>query len=138
MLRSSNRFSLFVSILVILIPLVLTPRVSAQAASAWQLIWSDEFDGPAGSAPNPQHWTLQQGLTPDGAQTYNCLFGQTTNGCDPNNPNVFLDGNGHLAIVARGPRERPTELPQDGFQHRLERIIPRSSSVPNMAASRPG
>jgi beta-glucanase (GH16 family) len=107
MLRNSSQFSRFVSFMAILMPLVLAPHASAQAASAWQLIWSDEFDGPAGSAPNPQHWTLQQGLTPDGAQSYNCLFGQTTNGCDPKNPNVFLDGNGNLAIVARAAAGAP-------------------------------
>src|ERR1700675_2675855 len=73
---------------------------SAQTAANWNLIWSDEFNGTAGSAPNPQFWTLTQGLTPDGAQSYNCLFGQTTNGCNPSASNVYLDGNGNLAIVA--------------------------------------
>lgn len=80
---------------------------SAQSASSWQLVWQDEFTGNAGSAPNPQYWTLTQGLTPDGAQSYNCLYGQTTNGCDPNNPNVYLDGYGNLAIVARAAAAAP-------------------------------
>jgi beta-glucanase (GH16 family) len=86
---------------------VITNCSYAQSASSWQLVWSDEFNGPAGSAPNPQNWTLTQGLTPDGAQSYNCLFGQTTNGCDPSNPNVYLDGNGNLAIVARSAAAAP-------------------------------
>ena len=81
--------------------------VSAQTAANWNLIWSDEFNGTAGSAPNPQFWTLTQGLTPDGAQSYNCLFGQTTNGCNPSAPNVYLDGNGNLAIVARAAAGAP-------------------------------
>ena len=66
----------------------------------WTLIWSDNFSGAAGSAPNPNDWTLQQGLTSDGAQSYNCLYGQTTNGCNPANPNVYVDGNNHLIIKA--------------------------------------
>lgn len=87
--------------------LVLVVFVLPASAQNWQLVWSDEFTGAAGSAPNPQFWTLTQGLTPDGAQSYNCLFGQTTSGCDPNNPNVFLDGNGNLAIVARAAAGAP-------------------------------
>ena len=30
----------------------------------------------------------------------NCLYGQTTNGCNPATPNVYLDGNNHLIIKA--------------------------------------
>jgi beta-glucanase (GH16 family) len=29
----------------------------APTPSTWSLIWSDEFEGPAGSAPNPGHWS---------------------------------------------------------------------------------
>ena len=100
MAHKSFRFSLWP--IVALLMLLLAGLVNAGAQTQnWQLVWSDEFSGAAGSQPNQQFWTLQQGLTPDGAQTYNCLFGQTTSGCDPNNPNVYLDGNGNLAIVAR-------------------------------------
>jgi beta-glucanase (GH16 family) len=81
--------------------LMLAGGLGAKAQTQnWQLIWSDNFAGPAGSAPNPNNWTLQEGLTPDGAQSYNCTFGQTTNGCNPANPNVYLDGNNHLIIKA--------------------------------------
>ena len=103
-LRKFNQFFLAIWTLLLLgIP----ASAHAQSASNWQLIWSDEFTGAAGTAPNPQNWTLTQGLTPDGAQSYNCLFGQTTNGCDPTNPNVYLDGNGNLAIVARSAPAAP-------------------------------
>src|SRR5579872_7198368 len=104
--RKSNKLSQWM-FMVILVLVVFSIPVFAQSASDWQLVWSDEFNGPAGSAPNPQFWTLTQGLTPDGAQSYNCLFGQNTSGCDPNNPNVFLDGNGNLAIVARAAAGAP-------------------------------
>jgi beta-glucanase (GH16 family) len=80
---------------------------AAQSAPTWNLVWSDEFNGAAGSAPNPQYWTLTQGLTPDGAQSYNCLYGQTTSGCNPAAPNVYLDGNGNLALVARAAAAAP-------------------------------
>src|SRR5271155_1946773 len=84
--------------------------IASGQAQTWQLVWSDEFNGASGSQPNPQFWTLQQGLTPDGAQTYNCLFGQTTNGCNPATPNVYLDGNGNLAIVARAAAGAPNGI----------------------------
>ena len=78
MARKSNRFSLWLFLTVLII---LSVRLNASAQTQnWTLIWSDNFAGPAGSAPNPNNWTLQQGLTSDGAQSYNCLFGQTTNG----------------------------------------------------------
>jgi beta-glucanase (GH16 family) len=93
-----NRF-IILNVLVPLLLLILGLRAAAQTQN-WTLIWSDDFSGPAGSAPNPNNWTLQQGLTPDGAQSYNCLYGQTTNGCNPATPNVYLDGNNHLIIQA--------------------------------------
>lgn len=76
----------------------------------WTLVWSDEFTGTAGAAPNSQYWTLEQGKPSDGGQNYNCLFGQTTDGCDPTNPNVYQDGNGHLAIVARSASAAPSGI----------------------------
>jgi len=88
--------------------IVLMGGLGAKAQTQnWQLIWSDNFAGPAGSAPNPNNWTLQEGLTPDGAQSYNCTFGQTTNGCNPANPNVYLDGNNHLIIKALAASAAP-------------------------------
>lgn len=57
------------------IPLALTPIlcaiVAAQTAnppanskvleSGWHLVWSDEFNGPNGSPPDPSKWTLETG-----------------------------------------------------------------------------
>jgi beta-glucanase (GH16 family) len=106
MANKSSRFSLWPILALLMLLSAGLVNASAQAQN-WQLVWSDEFSGTAGSQPNQQYWSLQQGLTPDGAQTYNCLFGQTTSGCDPNNPNVYLDGNGNLAIVARAASGAP-------------------------------
>jgi beta-glucanase (GH16 family) len=62
------------------------------------LIWSDEFTGLAGTAPNPANWTPDSG-----------------GGCGPgtlstNTPNVAnadLDGGGHLDINDLGPTASP-------------------------------
>jgi len=87
----------------------LTLSLSAQQPT-WNLVWSDEFTGAAGTAPNSQYWTLEQGKPSDGGQNYNCLFTQTANGCDPNNPNVYQDGDGHLVIVARSAAAAPSGI----------------------------
>jgi beta-glucanase (GH16 family) len=48
----------------ICMPAVVTGVTSAQARSAdenWVLAWSDEFDAPDGSAPDPKKWTVETG-----------------------------------------------------------------------------
>ena len=102
MAHKSTQFSVFNLFRFFVVPMLLLclgMNLAAQTQD-WTLIWSDNFAGAAGSAPNPNNWTLQQGLTADGAQSYNCLYGQTTNGCNPATPNVYLDGNNHLIIKA--------------------------------------
>jgi len=64
----------------------------APAQTAWKLVWSDEFNGPAGSAPNPSNWNYDLGSGGWGngeLETY-------TNSSN----NVFQDGNGNLVIRA--------------------------------------
>jgi beta-glucanase (GH16 family) len=56
-----------------------------------RLIWSDEFDGEAGSVPNETFWNFELG---DGWGNEEQEYYTT----DPNN--VSLDGQGHLQIVA--------------------------------------
>ncbi len=71
---------------------VLLAAVSGQAQTAWQLVWSDEFNGTAGSPPDPQNWNYDLGGGGWGnfeAETYT----NSTN-------NVFQDGNGNLVIRA--------------------------------------
>ncbi len=58
----------------------------------WQLIWEDEFDGPAGQLPDPAHWGFDTGVDWGNAQLE----------YDTDRPeNVSLDGQGNLAITAR-------------------------------------
>lgn len=58
----------------------------------WQLVWEDEFDGPAGQSPDPQKWTYDIGTDWGNAQLE----------YDTDRPeNVSLDGQGNLAIIAK-------------------------------------
>ena len=64
---------------------------------SWQLVWEDEFEGPAGQLPDGTKWNFDIGRGPndDGwgneeLQTYTSNPG-----------NVSLDGAGNLVITAR-------------------------------------
>jgi len=80
-----------------LLPLLLLGATACRAPSSpsqlsWQLAWSDEFEGPAGSPPDPAKWNHDVGTDWGNAQ----LEYDTDR-----TENVSLDGNGHLAITAR-------------------------------------
>ncbi len=62
------------------------------AQTNWKLAWSDEFNGPAGSAPNPSKWTYDTGASGWGNRE---LENYTTS-----RENSFLDGSGNLVIRA--------------------------------------
>jgi len=68
------------------------PAQDAASLRPWRLVWSDEFDGPAGSAPDRGKWTYDLGQTGWG----NAELENYTNSTS----NAFLDGNGHLVIRA--------------------------------------
>ena len=57
----------------------------------WTQVWSDEFNGPAGSTPDPSKWTFDLGAT-----GWNNELEDYKNSRD----NVFMDGRGHLVIRA--------------------------------------
>ena len=75
------------------------------ASAQWKLVWSDEFAGPAGAAPNASKWTYESGNNNgwgNNEKEYYCapgLAGQAS--CDLRNPNLRLDGKGDLVIEAR-------------------------------------
>jgi len=80
----------------LLLVLPLSMLLAAQAQSRppnWALIWTDEFDGPAGSAPDPAKWTHDLGAGGWGNQELETY----TDSRD----NSYLDGAGHLVIEAR-------------------------------------
>ena len=65
----------------------------------WILGWSDEFDGPAGARPDSLAWTYQVG---DGCREGICGWGNEEKETYTNDSaNAALDGQGHLALVAR-------------------------------------
>ncbi len=64
----------------------------AFAEDRWQPAWSDEFDGPAGSAPDVSKWTYDLGATGWGNR-------ELENYTD-SRANSFLDGQGNLIIRA--------------------------------------
>ncbi len=60
----------------------------------WQLVWSDDFNGPAGELPDATKWTFDIGTGQDG-------WGNQELQSYTNNPaNVSLDGEGNLVITA--------------------------------------
>ena len=61
-------------------------------ATERQLLWSDEFEGPAGQLPDPTKWQFDLGTDWGNAQ-----LEYTTDRPE----NVSLDGQGHLVITAR-------------------------------------
>lgn len=63
-----------------------------QQRNDWQLVWEDQFDGPAGQSPDASKWKYDIGTDWGNAQLE----------YDTDRPeNVSLDGDGNLAIIAR-------------------------------------
>ena len=84
--------------------LILMSTCALHAQTGWKLVWSDEFNGAPGAPPDPANWKFETGLgaTIAGnreAETY-CAYGSTSAPCAANLPNAYLDGKGHLVIVA--------------------------------------
>jgi len=76
----------------------------------WTLVWQDEFDGPAGTRPDPAHWDFDVG----GGGWGNAQLEFNT----ARPENVSLDGLGHLAITAR-------KEPYQGREYTSARILTR-------------
>jgi beta-glucanase (GH16 family) len=85
---------------VLLLVLISSTKVLAQT---WGTpVWSDDFNGAAKSHVDPAKWTYDTGnLNVNHELEIYCSPSMTTRGCDPNNPNAFMDGAGHLIIQQR-------------------------------------
>ncbi len=68
--------------------------LSQNAQAQWTLVWSDEFNGAAGTAPDSTKWTYDTGVN----QPNNELENYTNS-----TQNSYMDGNGHLVIQALDP-----------------------------------
>jgi len=62
-------------------------------SSRWKLVWQDEFDGAAGTAPDSGKWTYDVGCSGWGNSELECYTKRSQN--------VSLDGSGRLRIIAR-------------------------------------
>jgi len=87
------------------------------AQTPWKLVWSDEFDGPIGGAPDPAKWKFQTGAGAtiagnDEAEFY-CTPGMGPTPCNPQQPNAYLDGKGHLVLVAVRTNQTITAGPKE-------------------------
>ena len=81
------------------VPPTTTPPPPTPPAATWTLIWSDEFEGAAGTRVDAAKWTHDLG---DGCASGNCGWGNTEKEYYTDAPeNVSLDGDGHLRTVAR-------------------------------------
>ena len=78
---------------------LLDNRAPDPGPSGWSLAWSDEFDDPAGTPPNPANWGSEIG---DGTANGNLGWG---NGelqyYTASTENAATDGNGNLVISAK-------------------------------------
>ncbi|CAM3273992.1 glycoside hydrolase family 16 protein [Corallococcus sp. ZKHCc1 1396] len=74
-----------------------TPKPDTELpGTGWELVWSDEFDGPAGTLPSSEKWNPEVG----GGGFGNGQFEHNTARAE----NASLDGEGNLAITARKER----------------------------------
>ena len=83
-----------------------------------------EFNGPAGSSPDPTKWTLEEGGGIWGG-------GDELQDYTPRASNVSLDGKGDLVITARKEN-------YGGFPYTSARSKPRASSRSPTEGSKPG
>lgn len=74
-------------------------RAPDPGPSGWNLVWSDEFDTPAGTPPDPDTWSYEIGdVTPDGKNGWgNDELQYYTDDID----NAATDGQGNLVITTR-------------------------------------
>jgi beta-glucanase (GH16 family) len=92
MLRRTLTFSRIALYLFIAIIYVACEDSTGPEERNWQLVWQDEFDGPAGQSPDSANWTYDIGTD----------WGNSQLEYDTDRPeNVSLDGEGNLAITAR-------------------------------------
>jgi beta-glucanase (GH16 family) len=82
---------------------VLAVALPARAQS-WNLTWSDEFNGAAGTFPDSTKWNYDVGNNGgwgNGELEVYCAAGSNAAPCSSANPNVFMNGSGSLVLRAR-------------------------------------
>jgi beta-glucanase (GH16 family) len=97
------RFVRRVQLLLLVTVAVLAAALPARAQT-WNLSWSDEFNGAAGTFPDAASWTYDVGNNGgwgNGESEVYCAAGSNAAPCSSANPNVFMNGSGSLVIRAR-------------------------------------
>lgn len=79
--------------MILLLALGCTAPADPPLDTSWSLVWSDSFDGPAGTPPDPDVWVPDVGGDGWGNEQLEYDTDRTEN--------AALDGNGRLAITAR-------------------------------------
>mgnify|MGYP002354108787 FL=1 len=74
-----------------------TDNVQTLPHRNWQLVWSDDFSGAAGTTPDAAKWKFDIGVGPNNDGWGNAELQYYTN----RPVNASLDGNGNLAITAK-------------------------------------
>lgn len=82
------------------------------------LVWADEFDGAAGTPPDPEVWRTEVGGHGWGNEELQFYTAGTKNAC--------LDGHGNLAIVARRSNPRWRHRLYGGRRYTSARLISKS------------
>jgi len=77
--------------------------------AGWQLVWSDEFNGPAGSAADASKWLYESGNGSGGWGNAELEYYR------PGNANGAMDGHGNLMITAK-------QETYGGFQYTSARL----------------
>jgi hypothetical protein len=92
--RKPLRFVSFVAILVLILGFVaaIASIAPTTQAASWNLQWSDEFNGAAGTGVNPSNWFYDTGQGVFGTGEIENMTNSTNN--------VYQDGNGHLVLKA--------------------------------------
>ena len=108
------------AILLLLVP-TLGMAQTTQNNNTWQLVWSDEFNGAAGSLPDASKWSYDVGGGGWGnnEEEVYCAAGSNTYPCSSSMPNAALDGNGHLVISAifNGSTWTSTRMKTEGVEN---------------------
>ncbi|HTE53240.1 MAG TPA: family 16 glycosylhydrolase [Kofleriaceae bacterium] len=74
------------------------------SAQTWNLVWSDEFNGPSGAFPDASRWSYDVGNNGgwgNGESEFYCAAGSNAAPCSAASPNAFMNGGGSLVIRAR-------------------------------------
>ncbi|MCL6444800.1 MAG: family 16 glycosylhydrolase [Alicyclobacillus sp.] len=71
-----------------------TSQAGSAAQGQWRLVWSDDFNGRAGAAPDPSKWGYDIGTGSNGWGNNELEY------YTDSRRNAYLDGKGHLVIAA--------------------------------------